>query len=754
MSSRVLPTPRQSRGRDVVPDARLWVTGTGLVTPLGSSVAATWGPLVRGERAIGPLTLFDTTGQRTALAAQVRDLDVVRVPEGDGWSRTGTMALVAAREAMREACIDPRDLRIGLVVGVTTSGMFETEALLAELHASSHEREVLRAMLTHPLTSTGDRLVETLGPFARVRTICSACSSGANAFIAAAAWLLEGELDAVVAGGADGLCRLTLTGFNALSAMDAEPCRPFDARRRGLSLGEGAGFIVLERDASARARGARPIAELAGWASGADAHHITNPEPTGEFVSRLITRALTRAQLGASDIDYVNAHGTGTPRNDTMEAAALSRAFGREIERIAVSSSKGQIGHTLGAAGAIEGIFTALAVERQTLLPTAGLDEPDPACRLVHVPHVGRAARVRVALSISFGFGGMNAVLVFAEPAPERVVARAGRARHRVVVTGVSTLSPFGLGDSRDVVSLLSARPASPRIKVDLDAHLDETQARRLDRHARLGALVVQGALAEAGRMPENADTFADTGVILGSAFGSVDASAAFMHRVFEKGPRFASPAEFPNLVPSSPVGHVSIYLGLRGPVLATADLSTSGESALAQAVSLIEAGDATRIVAGGVDARGDIVERVLLALFARSRADAEAPRAEGAAAIVVEAEEAAAKRGARVLARVTGMVEWRGDDWGAVALPAPRDASRAEVVLPRENGGIDAILAETRWRSCPHFTCAAQTGEHDVLGAVAFAAAVGRIASGAANEVLVVGLAQSRGYAFVLEAP
>ena len=275
----------------------------------------------------------------------------------------------------RAAGIEPGRPRVGLVVGGTTGGMFETEELLARLHAEPGRREVLAGMLSHPLTSTGDRLEDRLGPFARVRTLSSACSSGANALVVAAGWLLAGELDAVVAGGSDGLCRLTLSGFNALGALDAEACRPFDRRRRVTSLGEGAGFVVLERATSARARGVAAVAELAGWAVGSEAHHITNPAPDGAVVASLIQRAVARAGLSPTDVDYVNAHGTGTPLNEPMEALALARALGGELARITVSSSKAQLGHSLGAAGAIEAAITALVVSRRTLVPTAGLDE-------------------------------------------------------------------------------------------------------------------------------------------------------------------------------------------------------------------------------------------------------------------------------------------------------------------------------------------------------------------------------------------
>jgi 3-oxoacyl-[acyl-carrier-protein] synthase II len=701
-------------------------------------VEATWARLVRGDRAIRPITLFDVAGQRVSVAGQV---DGVTVPSG-GWSRSSAMAATAAEEAMQGARLDPRRARVGLVVGGTTGGMLETEQRLARLHAEPECREVLAEMLAHPLTATGDRLHERLGPFARVRTLSSACSSGANALVIAASWLLAGELDAVLAGASDGLCRLTLSGFNALGAIDPEPCRPFDRRRRGTSLGEGAGFLVLEREESARARGATPIAELAGWALGAEAHHITNPAPDGAVVAALIERAIARAGRTPRDVDFVNAHGTGTPLNDPMEAAALARALGSEIARVPVSSSKAQIGHTLGAAGAIEAAITALVVSRRTLVPTAGLDEPDPALDLVHVPHVGKEVeRVRAAVSSAFGFGGMDTVLVFGEaqqrssPPP---VLQAGSP----VVTGVAVFGACGLAGV-DACATLLDRATDLVAPVDPDAHLDVLRARRLDRAARLGAVAVQRAMGEAGVAG------GETGLVLGSAFGNVDGSAAFMHRIFERGARSASPADFPNLVPSSPVGHVSIYLGLRGPAFATADLATSGESAFTQAAQLIVAGQAERVVAGAVDPRSDIVDRVLAALFAHAPSQTTATRTDVAAAIVLEDDRAVRSRGGLALARVRQTLEWREEAPLAQVVPPRGDAP--EVVLARPNGGASELLEHTAWRTVRRLECAPSTGESDGLGGVAIAVAVSRLATGRASDALVFGLARGRGYAIVL---
>jgi 3-oxoacyl-[acyl-carrier-protein] synthase II len=711
---------------------------------------------------MAPLTRFDTTGHRSGMVASVPSLGD-DLPPGfhpERWSRTTLFAWRAAREAMAHAGLE-RGKRLGLVVGGTVGGMYETEPSLARLHVDMKTAGSLVEMVMQPLTSTGDRLSEALGPFVKTRAVCSACSSGANALAIGALWLLSGEVDAVVAGGTDAICRLTLSGFNALSATDPEACRPFDSRRKGLNLGEGAGFVVLERASSARGRGVAPLAELAGWAIGAEAHHITNPEPTGAAAARVITRCLRRAGLSPRDVDYVNAHGTATPLNDSMESAGLRLALGDEAGRIPVSSSKGQTGHTLGAAGAIEAIFATLAVKEGVILPTMGLEEPDVLCPLVHVMREARRGRVRAALSDSFGFGGMDTVLLLSEPelGPPHAFTRS-----RVAITGAAALSPKGLLGSDGALALtldaLSREPAAPSgpLSIDLTPHLDLAKARRLDRPARLGAVVAGVALADAeargGRLEP-----AEVGLVLGTAFGCLDPTAAYIHRLLEKGPRFASPAEFPNLVPSSPVGHVSIYHGWKGPTLNTADLGTSAESAIVQAIELLEAGDAEALVAGSIEEASRLIEHILFSLYEGADANAPRPRharprSEGASSLVLESEAHLVKRGASPLAWVGPVATWTRTL--PEALSPPRDGKPGHVVLAHDTAELRALLERSGWGSTKVTVLAESIGEHEGMGGIALVAACALVRSGVA-EVLVAGTTQGgpgRGYAMTLLAP
>ncbi len=730
---------------------RVWVTGIGVVSPLARGAGATMDRLLAGDRGIRRLSLFELPGAAPGLAAEVADLHAADVaPPGEdlGWSRTDAMSVIAVREALAHAGVHPTTSPIDLVLGGTTAGMFETEVTLAALSRDPAAIAPLQQLLSHPLSSTADHVRAAVGPFRRVRSVCSACSSGANAILLAAAWIRAGRSRCVIAGGADGLCRLTYAGFSALSALSADPCRPFDRRRNGLNLGEGAAFLVLEPEDAARARGARPLAELRGFAVGAEAHHITNPEGEGVSAARVMSEAIARAGLTPANIDYVNAHGTATTLNDSMEAAAIGRCFGAEAARVAVSSAKGQIGHTLAAAGAIEAAISVMAIQRGMLPPTIGLEEADPACPLALVT-TARAAPVRAVISNSFGFGGTDSVLVFTaldafpEPPPVSVPSR-------IVVTGGATVGPLGVLGARGSLAYLDAGPAPAPGAIDVRPadHLDVGKARRLDRAGRLTTIATAAAGAEAG-LVFGTPGCTDVGAISGSAFGSVDGSTAFMRRVFDKGAKFASPADFPNLVPSSPIGHASIYLGLRGPVLAVSDLEATAECAMVTAVELLDGGVGGAIFAGSAEEWSVMVDRCLGPLC--SGITDRGPRSEGASALLFESGDRADARGAAALARVVWWTSWRDDGAGALAdAPLPL-AGSSIVVVGRAGDRARLPLVGSPWSAVPLRAVADRAGDHEGAGGFAAVAAVAAVAVGDSATALVLGVARDRGFAILL---
>jgi 3-oxoacyl-[acyl-carrier-protein] synthase II len=388
---------------------RVAVTGLGVVSALGPDAAAFEAGLRAGRSGIAPLTLFDPSGFRARLAAQAPEPSPPLPADTlANASRPDRFGLQAAFEAVAHAGLAARDLeRAAVVFGTGTGGLTTTEAYL---RAGEGPASLL---LPHQPASVTDLVARHLGARGPRSTIMTACSSSATAIGYAADRIRLGHVDVALAGGAEGLTRLTCAGFGCLraTAPGDEPCRPFDAERKGLTLGEGAAVLVLEDYDRARARGATVLAIVAGWGITADAHHMTAPHPEGEGAARAMRAALADAGLAPDDIGYVNAHGTGTPHNDAAETLALKAVLGARAPSVPVSSIKSMVGHTLGAAGAIEAAASVLTLARGFIPPTAHLRTPDPAFGLDFVPGAARALRVGAVLSSSFAFGGNNTVL-------------------------------------------------------------------------------------------------------------------------------------------------------------------------------------------------------------------------------------------------------------------------------------------------------------------------------------------------------
>ena len=397
------------------------ITGIGQVSALGGDVPALATAIVEGRRGIGPLTLFSHRG-RAAVAAQVQELPALRTTLAPSverrLTRSDRFALAAASEAGRMAGLDATVREnTGLCVGATTAGMFETEEAYRRWRSGEHRRVRYSGFVGMPLSTVGAALSQVLGLFGPRSTVSTACSSGALAIAGAAGMVARGEVPVAIAVGVDVVCRLTYGGFDALQALDVEPCRPFDAARAGLSLGEGAGAIVLERADHACARGAAIRALLLGTGISADAHHVTAPHPESAGALAAFRAALDAAALSADAIDYVNAHGSGTKHNDETEVAALRAIFGKRLARVPVSSSKSQLGHCLAAAGALEAIVTIIALGDGIVPATVTLRATEAAWDdLDFVPQPGRRAALGVAASSSYGFGGHNVTLLLARP--------------------------------------------------------------------------------------------------------------------------------------------------------------------------------------------------------------------------------------------------------------------------------------------------------------------------------------------------
>jgi 3-oxoacyl-[acyl-carrier-protein] synthase II len=387
------------RGEGVV------VTGLGLVTAHGSGVAPVWRSLLRGVDPTGPLVRFPADGYRVRSACQVTD-----TAAGGAHDAKVEITWRAAHEAAVEAGIlplrDPR--RVGVMVGTLGPSLNCYEDRVRAGGDASIDPAMSRRLM--PGGAAG-AVASALGCEGRVGTVLTACAAGSQALLAAGRWIAAGHADVMLVGGSEIITQTQYTHFHNLRALSPDVCRPFDRHRRGLVLGEGAAFLVLEAEQHARRRGAPLLARLLGGAQSCDAYHMTAPDPAGDGAGRAIRGALADAGVAAGDVDYVSAHGTGTPLNDRVEARVLRDVFGPDV---VASSVKSMTGHCMGASSAIESAVCVLTLRDRVVPPTIHFEEPDPECPLDCVPNDARALDVRVAMNVSFAFGGNNCAVVLA----------------------------------------------------------------------------------------------------------------------------------------------------------------------------------------------------------------------------------------------------------------------------------------------------------------------------------------------------
>ncbi|MDP6130126.1 MAG: beta-ketoacyl-ACP synthase II [Dehalococcoidia bacterium] len=407
---------------------RVFITGVGVVSPLGLDAASSWNALIRGESGVDYITAFDTEGFDTRFAGEVKGFD----PENHldrkaarRMDRFAQFATAAAQEACRHAQLDPKadPYRVGVIIGsgiggiITLSQQFE---VLSQRGPGRVSPFLIPMMLADMASAQVSMITGSMGAN---YCLVSSCSSGADALGQGWEMIRRGQEDVVLAGGAEApIIPIAVAGFNALRALSrfaGDPkaaSRPFDLQRDGFVMGEGAAVLVLESQESAQRRGVPLLAEVRGYAATSDAHHLTEPGPTGKSAARAMRLALEAGSIDPARVDYLNAHGTSTPLNDHHETVAIKLALGEDAYRVPISSTKSMTGHLLGSGGALEAVFCLQAIQHGMVPPTINLENPDPECDLDYTANEARSAKVDVAMSNSFGFGGHNSVLVFANP--------------------------------------------------------------------------------------------------------------------------------------------------------------------------------------------------------------------------------------------------------------------------------------------------------------------------------------------------
>jgi 3-oxoacyl-[acyl-carrier-protein] synthase II len=695
------------------------ITGLGIVTAAGCGTDEVWNAIRAGTGGLKPLTLFQSPRYGQIPAGEIRQ-NLLALGAPSRGSRSDQLGWLAARDAIQSAKINLKNCgdRAGVVLGSSVGGSFDSEQFLTTLI----KRGKMRARPTrfHECGSTVDLIADEFGLFGPSMAVATACSSGALAIATAAEMIFAGEADVMLAGGADSLSRMTWGGFHSLLLVDAAGCRPFDANRAGMSLGEGAAVLILESEEFASKRGAKILARLSGWGASCDAHHATAPHPEGVGAVAAMQSALRRAGLEPSAIDYVNAHGTGTRDNDLAEAKALKAVFGNHVPPF--SSTKQFFGHALAASGAIEAVVCVEALRHQELPSNPGFERIDSAIGLQPVTQLQSMPLTHV-MSNSFGFGGNNAVLIFSQPETmaRPCVARPGP----IAVTGIGVIAP-------NAITIREIAPPLPAGMVKVHecgpladaATLSASQRRRLSRLMQMALLA-----ARRSHTPVQSQQLA---VAIGTGMGCLDDAAAFLENLISKDEREPMPARFPNSVHNAAAAQIAIDLGAHALNSAPTIGEISFESALWQGMNQLATGEADCALVGAVDE----LNKYILGLGKRWKFwDEQTRPGEGAMVASLTRAENFTTRLARMTAVRLG--RWRKPfdaereaDWIASAV----DLKNVDVFLSGAKGwpaldenysAVAAALSERAGRNLVHQTYKQLCSEFHSASAFGFSVAV-----------------------------
>ncbi|SFW99589.1 3-oxoacyl-[acyl-carrier-protein] synthase II [Thermoactinomyces sp. DSM 45891] len=662
--------------------ARIAVTGVGIICANGNDVEEFWDHVVAGKSGIKPVTSLDLSQINTKFGGEVSHFspeDHFTDEELKHMDRAGQFAVLAAREAIQFAKMKLSNLdpyRVGIVLGTSLGGMRSGEIFHKQWIENGLDETDVNLLYKYPVHTPCDNIAHALGIKGPKSVISNACAAGTNSIGYATDIIRTGKADVMIAGGVDPLTFLSFSGFNSLQALSNEPCAPY-SQSHGLNIGEGAGILVLERMEDACARGATILAEVLDYDLSADSYHQTAPDPGGAGAIRSMKGALNKAGLTEQDLSYINGHGTGTPTNDASEPKAL-RSIIKE-QAVPISSTKSMLGHTLGAAGAVEAVTSVLAIHRSFIPPTVNFDEKSQKFDLDFVPNKGREAEINTVLSNSFAFGGNNATALFGKH-DEQKPTPAQTPRKKVLLTGVGVLAgnvanmeqfdqlikgeesgiseihrfdtkPYGQSEAGQI-------PDIPYKKM-----INPSMLRRMDALSKQAVAVTKMALDDA-KFKITRDNSEKVGVIFATGTGPTETVESFNRVVIQEGAKMANAQLFPNTVMNAAAGHIGLHFKIKGPTSTITAGGVSAISALYYAYSLIQLGGCDTVIV----VTSDEFNEPLLAGHGRipnflsktkSRPFASdrdgVVLGEGSVAMIVESEEAAKARNARILAECKG---------------------------------------------------------------------------------------------------
>ncbi|MCH5351362.1 MAG: beta-ketoacyl-[acyl-carrier-protein] synthase family protein [Clostridiales bacterium] len=647
-------------------EKRCVITGLGMLCAIGNSVDECWENAVAGKSGIGHTTTVDTKDCYADYAGEVKcpDLDT---PENEGIDRVTKLCMRATDEAMRDAGLKGfnGDGKAAVIMGSCVGGAVSIDSYYKD--GKKNKNTVLQM----PISAIASQVAKRIGAGGVVTNVGNACAAGTISIAYAADLIRSGKADVVVAGGSDAFSSVPYAGFISLHALSDNPCSPFN-HSVGLNLGEGSAALIVESLAHAKARGAHIYCEVLGAGITSDAHHITAPRPDGEGQMCAIYRAMASAGVTEDEIKYINAHGTGTAKNDQAEFLSLHTIFDGKNSDLNVSSTKSMTGHCLGAAGAIEAVFAVKALTENTVPPTVGYTPEDiealkaKAGDIDFTPNTAKKKPISAVMSNSFAFGGNNASIIFGK-SPRETKKPAGT--KDIHITGIGAVTPLGNGvgkyvenvnsDAHVTVDTLRSAVSS----ADYDAlGLKMAFYRKLDRFSQLQAVSGMQALSDSEYTVTDDNAF-DIGIIVGTSTGAVDPACDFEVMLAERGNAAGSAFKFPNTVYNAAGGYLSICSGIKGYNVTVTNGVQSGLFGLGYAVEVIRNGDADAMLACGTDSNSDIMDELAGCVGIVSDKvvapykgkDKKFTLSDGSVSLLVESGEKAKARGAKLYCRVTG---------------------------------------------------------------------------------------------------
>lgn len=641
---------------------RCVITGLGLITAIGNNLEECWRNALNGVCGIKKVQSVNSEGCYSEMGAEVAN-PLENVKNSEYMDRVSRLCVTAAAEAVKDSSFtvaaDEAD-RVGVIMGSCVGG-----AISVEHYIKNGDKADLNKMTISPIAN---HVAAVIGAKGVVTNVANACAAGTISIAYACELIRAGVADAFIVGGADSFSSVPFAGFTALHALDTNPCSPFN-KLIGITLGEGAGALVVESYAHAKARGAKIYCDVLGAGLSSDANHITAPREDGLCQIFAINKAMEYSGVREGDIGYINAHGTGTKKNDEAEFLSIHTIFDGKNDDLSVSSTKSMVGHCLGAAGAVEAVLSVKALTDNKVPPTINYAEEDlpvlaeRAGKIDFVPNKSRDKKLDVVMSNSFAFGGNNASIVFSKGKGN---VEQKNISDKVYITGISILSPAGNGIDEYIASVNAGKYVGAEdnayttvAQSDFDgAGLKIGFYRKLDRFSQLQAISGMEALADAGIAVDGQNDF-DMGMIIGTADGPIGTVYSFDEEIVRRGNGGGSAFKFPNTVYNAAGGYLSICSGAKGYNVTVTNGEQSGLASLAYAYSVIKQGKESVMLASGTDENSPVMSALYAAKGVTGAADVYAGDkfvlGDGSATMALASESYVKANGKKVYAEVAG---------------------------------------------------------------------------------------------------